>query len=55
MVTDRDKTVAGWYEHKTIRSALNGSVLQKILYVIKAVFNSSIQQTVTITEVLKEF
>ena len=25
MVTDRDKIVAGWNEHKTMRSALNGT------------------------------
>ena len=25
MVTDRDKIVAGWYERKTMRSALNGT------------------------------
>ena len=45
MVTDRDKIVAGWYERTTVKS----------LYLIKAVFNSSSQQTVTIIEVLKEF
>ena len=43
--------VAGLYEPKTMRSALNGTGL----YLIKAVFNSSSQQTVTIIEVLKEF
>ena len=51
MVTDRDEIVAGWYERTTKRSALNGTGL----YLIKAVFNSSSQQTVTIIEVLKEF
>ena len=25
MVTDRDKIVDGWYERKTMRSALNGT------------------------------
>ena len=41
-VTDRDEIVAKRYWLKSI-------------YIIKAVFNSSSQQTVTITEVLKEF
>ena len=48
MVTDKDKIVAGWYERKTMRSALNGTGS-------KAVFNSSSQQTVTIIKVLNEF
>ena len=46
MVTDRDKLLLAirtkWYWLKGI-------------YLIKAVFNSSSQQTVTIIEVLKEF
>ena len=50
----RAKIVAGWYERKTMRSALNGTG-SKNLYLIKAVFNSSSQQTITIIEVLKEF
>ena len=28
MVTDRDKIVAGWYERKTVRPALNVSRVQ---------------------------
>ena len=54
MVTDRDKIVAGWYEHKTMQSALN-CVIAQSLYLIKAVFNSSSQQTVTIMEFLKNY
>ena len=46
MVTDRDKIVAG---------DLHQMVLALKHYLIKAVFNSSSQQTVTIIEVLKEF
>ena len=38
MVTDRGKIVAGWYECKTMRSALNGTG-SKALNPIKAVFN----------------
>ena len=28
METDRDEVVAGWYERKTLRSALNGTGLK---------------------------
>ena len=43
MVTDRDKIVAGWYESKTMRSALNGTCSKAFILLIKAVFNSSSQ------------
>ena len=53
MVNDRDKIVAGWSgtQENVIRTKW---YWLKSLYLIKAVFNSSSQQTVTIIEVLKE-
>ena len=35
MVTDRDKTAAGWYERKTMRSALNDTTCSKAFTLLR--------------------